>query len=39
MWVQLRQLNGTEPSRGPSFKRASELARSDFRALLARNNR
>lgn len=39
MWVQLRQLNGTEPSRGPSFKRASALARSDFRALLARNSR
>lgn len=39
MWVQLRQLNGTEPSRGPSFKRASAQARSDFRALLARNNR
>jgi len=37
MWVQLRRLNGTEPSRGPSFKRASELARKDFRALLARN--
>jgi hypothetical protein len=39
MWVQLRRLNGTEPSRGPSFKRASALARSDFRALLARNSR
>ncbi|ERF84745.1 hypothetical protein JQ559_21010 [Bradyrhizobium viridifuturi] len=39
MWVQLRQLNGTEPSRGPSFKRASALARDDFRAMLARNKR
>ena len=39
MWVQLRQLNGTEPSRGPSFKRANAQARADFRALLARNNR
>jgi hypothetical protein len=39
MWVQLRQLNGTEPSRGPSFKRASAQARTDFRALLARNSR
>ena len=28
MWVQLRQLNGTEPSRGPSFKRASAQARA-----------
>ena len=36
MWIQLRRLNGTEPSRGPSFKRASAGARSDFRALLAR---
>jgi hypothetical protein len=39
MWVQLRRLNGTEPSRGPSFSRASEVARSDFRAMLARNKR
>jgi Asp/Glu/hydantoin racemase len=39
MWVQLRELNGVEPSRGPSFKRASAVARSDFRALLARNGR
>jgi hypothetical protein len=39
MWVQLRKLNGTEPSRGPSFKRASAQARDDFRALLARNSR
>jgi allantoin racemase len=39
MWVQLRKLNGTEPSRGPSFKRASELAKTDFRARLARNDR
>jgi Asp/Glu/hydantoin racemase len=37
MWVQLRALNGTEPSRGSSFKRASALARSDFQALLPRN--
>ena len=39
MWVQLREINGTEPSRGPSFKRASDMARNDFRALLARNKR
>jgi Asp/Glu/hydantoin racemase len=39
MWVQLRELNGVEPSRGPSFRRASAVARSDFRALLARNGR
>jgi allantoin racemase len=39
MWVQLRQLNGTEPSRGPSFRRASAQARTDFRTLLGRNGR
>jgi Asp/Glu/hydantoin racemase len=39
MWVQLRELNGVEPSRGPSFRRASAVARSDFRALFARNGR
>lgn len=39
MWVQLRRLNGTEPSRGPSFSRASSTARNDFRALLARERR
>jgi hypothetical protein len=38
MWVQLRKLNGTEPSRGPSFKRASALSRDDFRAMLARGD-
>jgi hypothetical protein len=37
MWVQLRQLNGIEPSRGPSFALASERARQDFRALVARD--
>jgi hypothetical protein len=37
MWGQLKRLNGLEPSRGPSFKRASAQARDDFRALLARN--
>jgi allantoin racemase len=37
MWGQLKRLNGLEPSRGPSFKRASPQARDDFRALLARN--
>jgi len=36
MWVQLRALNGTEPSRGPSFTLANARAREDFRALLAR---
>ncbi len=35
MWVQLRQLNGIEPSRGPSFALASPRARSDFRNLVA----
>jgi allantoin racemase len=36
MWVQLHRLNGTEPSRGPSYALASERAKADFRALLAR---
>jgi allantoin racemase len=36
MWVQLQRLNGTEPSRGPSFALANERARLDFRALVAR---
>jgi hypothetical protein len=36
MWVQLRRLNGTEPSRGPSFALANERARQDFRAAVAR---
>jgi Asp/Glu/hydantoin racemase len=36
MWVQLRRLNGTEPSRGPSFALANDRARQDFRAALAR---
>jgi hypothetical protein len=34
MWVQLHRLNGTEPSRGPSFALASDRARNDFRALV-----
>lgn len=36
MWVQLRALNGTEPSRGPSFALARERAKEDFRSLLAK---
>ena len=36
MWVQLQRLNGTEPSRGPSFALASDRARQDFRATVAR---
>ena len=36
MWVQLRRLNGTEPSRGPSFALANDRARQDFRATMAR---
>ena len=34
MWVQLHRLNGTEPSRGPSFALASDRAKADFRALV-----
>lgn len=36
MWGQLRALDGIEPSRGPSFALASERAKADFQALLAR---
>jgi hypothetical protein len=36
MWVQLQRLNGTEPSRGPSFTLANDRARQDFRATVAR---
>ncbi|MBR0799026.1 hypothetical protein JQ615_26930 [Bradyrhizobium jicamae] len=35
MWVQLQRLNGTGPSRGPSFALANARARQDFRALVA----
>lgn len=35
MWVDLRRLNGLEPSRGPSFALAPERARADFRAFVA----
>jgi allantoin racemase len=35
MWVQLRRLNGTEPSRGSSFALADPTARQDFRTLVA----
>ena len=38
MWVRLRELDGTEPSRGPSFRFANEQAISDFRDL-ARHGR
>jgi Asp/Glu/hydantoin racemase len=34
MWVQLRQLNGLGPSRGPSFAKAPQRARDDFRRLV-----
>src|SRR6266487_3505643 len=37
MWVQLRRLNGTEPSRGPSFALANDRARQDFRDTVARS--
>ena len=36
MWVQLHRLNGTEPSRGPSYTLANAQARRDFRASLRR---
>jgi len=36
MWVQLHRLNGTEPSRGPSYALANDRAKQDFRALIAR---
>lgn len=36
MWVQLQRLNGTGPSRGPSFALANDRARQDFRATVAR---
>jgi len=39
MWVQLRALNGTEPSRGPSFALANAQARADFRSLLSKSAR
>jgi len=35
MWVQLRAVDGIEPSRGPSFALASERAKADFQAMLA----
>ncbi len=35
MWVQLRRLNGLEPSRGPSFALAPERSRVDYRNLVA----
>lgn len=31
MWVQLQRINGTQPSRGPSFALANARAREDFR--------
>lgn len=36
MWVQLRRLNGLEPSRGPSYALANQRSRQDFRALVSR---
>jgi hypothetical protein len=38
MWVQLHRLNGTEPSRGPSFALANDRARQDFRATVSRTH-
>jgi allantoin racemase len=35
-WVRVRVLTGLEPSRGPSFTRATPGAVTDFRALVAR---
>ena len=35
MWLQLRALDGVEPSRGPSFALAPERAKADFQAMLA----
>lgn len=35
MWVQLRAINGVEPSRRSSFTLAPERARTDFRNLIA----
>ena len=34
MWVQLKELNGLEPSRGPSFALAPAQAVDDFRKLV-----
>jgi len=39
MWVQLQRLNGTGPSRGPSFALANDRARQDFRALVAKDKK
>ncbi len=38
MWIQLRRINGTQPSRGPSFALANRRAREDF-SRLARQGR
>lgn len=38
MWVQLLRLNGTQPSRGPSFALANGRAREDFRLMARRGN-
>lgn len=38
MWIQLQRLNGTQPSRGPSFALASRRAREDF-SRMARQGR
>jgi hypothetical protein len=35
MWLQLRALDGVEPSRGRSFALAPERAKADFQAMLA----
>ncbi len=39
MWVQLHRLNGTEPSRGPSFRLATEQSRQDFQELFSRRSK
>lgn len=39
MWIALHQLNGIEPSRGPSFALAPRRAIEDFRGFVARGLR
>jgi hypothetical protein len=34
MWLQLRALDGVEPSRGPSFALAPERAKDDFQGMV-----
>jgi hypothetical protein len=39
MWVQLHRLNGTEPSRGPSFRLPTDQSRQDFQDLFSRGSK